>query len=241
MADALDIKINDYVIAQIETRRTLYGPMRNSLIILENTTSLISLINAPFKVVQITADVGGKLSAYDNAWALVDFTTFLPYVANLIHPRYNITQRMLLASQNLYEYSHQLFVNIEPSKRMPFYSQNNYDNVQRSVTGFASEFGYLVGFDQISVDYPVLRYMNSTRFFSLFLGLILNMVIVVISMLSIVLIYSLLMINVETRQFEMGVLRMLGMKQIDLVQLIFMQALLYAIPGMSTYCAILTF
>lgn len=220
------------MIAQVETRRTLYGPLRNAKIILENTTSLITMIVAPFKVVQITNDAGGKLSAYDNAWAFVDFATFLPYTSTLIHPRYNITQRMALSTQNLYEYTHQIYVNIEPSKRMPFYSQNSYDNVQRSVTNFGSEFSYLIGFDQVSVDYPVLRYMNGTRFFSLFLGLILNMVIVVISMLSIVLIYSLLMINVETRQFEMGVLRMLGMRQIDLVQLILMQAILYAIPGM---------
>jgi len=57
-------------------------------------------------------------------------------------------------------------------------------------------------------EVPVLDALDETRFFSLFLGLILNVVIVILLGLSVLLIYSLLMVNVETRTFELGVMRL---------------------------------
>lgn len=44
----------------------------------------------------------------------------------------------------------------------------------------------------------------------MFLGLVLNIIIFVLLFLSILLIYSLLMVNVDTMTFELGVIRMLG-------------------------------
>jgi hypothetical protein len=57
---------------------------------------------------------------------------------------------------------------------------------------------------------PVTDSLNGTQYFSLFLGLILNVVILILLLLSTMLIYSLLMVNVETRTFEMGVYRLVG-------------------------------
>ena len=59
-------------------------------------------------------------------------------------------------------------------------------------------------------EVPVLDALDETRFFSLFLGLILNVVIVILLGLSVLLIYSLLMVNVETRTFELGVMRLVN-------------------------------
>lgn len=74
--------------------------------------------------------------------------------------------------------------------------------------------------------------MNRTKFFALFLGLIISIIITILTVLSIILIYSLLMINVENRTFELGVLRMLGINRAGLVSLVLMQAFFYAIPAL---------
>lgn len=57
---------------------------------------------------------------------------------------------------------------------------------------------------------PVLEGLSRTKLISLFLGLILDLIIFILLSLSILLIYSLLMINVDSRTFEIGVMRMIG-------------------------------
>lgn len=52
------------------------------------------------------------------------------------------------------------------------------------------------------------------------LGLIFNVVLLLLISISIILIYSLLMVTVETKTFDQGVLRMIGLSKIDCVWLI---------------------
>ena len=63
---------------------------------------------------------------------------------------------------------------------------------------------YLLGYNQINSEFKILEYLYRNRFTSLFVGLIVNIIITVLSGLSIILIYSLLLINVETRTFVLG-------------------------------------
>lgn len=63
---------------------------------------------------------------------------------------------------------------------------------------------FRIGFTDINVEQPIIRRLQSLNFFSLFMGLIMSIIVTVLAFLSITLVYSLLMINVETRTFEMG-------------------------------------
>ena len=54
----------------------------------------------------------------------------------------------------------------------------------------------------------------------MFLGIILNMIIVILFLLSVFLLYNLLLISVETKTYEMGVLRVLGFNKPGVVFLI---------------------
>ena len=65
----------------------------------------------------------------------------------------------------------------------------------------------------------------------MFLGIILNMIIFILLLLSIVLLYSLLLVSVETKTFEMGIIRMLGLNKIGVILLILVQAFSFVIPG----------
>lgn len=93
----------------------------------------------------------------------------------------------------------------------------------------------------MDADEPIVESLRTSRFFALFLGLILNIIIFVLTGLSVLLIYSLLMVNVETRTFEvrcmgcvrdvtrsqavqMGVMRMIGVTRIGILELLFLQA-----------------
>jgi ABC-type antimicrobial peptide transport system permease subunit len=54
----------------------------------------------------------------------------------------------------------------------------------------------------------------------LFLGLIFNIVILLFIILSVLLVYSLLMISVESKTFEFGVMRMVGLSKTGIIFMI---------------------
>lgn len=54
----------------------------------------------------------------------------------------------------------------------------------------------------------------------LFLGLIFDIIILLFVILSVLLIYSLLMISVETKTFEFGVMRMVGLSKSGIIFMI---------------------
>lgn len=56
----------------------------------------------------------------------------------------------------------------------------------------------------------------------LFMGLIFDIIILLFVIIAILLIYSLLMISVETKTFEMGVIRMVGLSKIGITAMVFL-------------------
>ena len=67
---------------------------------------------------------------------------------------------------------------------------------------------------------PVLNDLRKFRYSSMFLGLIFNLVIIFLFALSITLIYSLLLLNIDVKKFEFGVLRSMGLSKKGLIALI---------------------
>jgi hypothetical protein len=54
----------------------------------------------------------------------------------------------------------------------------------------------------------------------MFLGIILKLIIFVLFVLSVMLLYNLLLVSIETKTFELGVLRVLGLNKVGVVCLI---------------------
>ena len=65
----------------------------------------------------------------------------------------------------------------------------------------------------------------------MFLGIILSMIIVILFLLSVILLYTLLLITVETKTYDLGVLRVLGFNKLGVILLVITQALSYVIPA----------
>ena len=88
-----------------------------------------------------------------------------------------------------------------------------------------------LGFYPISIDMPLLIQLQAFNFAILFLGLIFRIVITLFIAISILLIYSLLQVNVESRTYEIGVKRMMGLQKTTLIVDIISQTFLFVIPG----------
>ncbi len=68
---------------------------------------------------------------------------------------------------------------------------------------------------------PLLTEMSALQYGVLLLGIVFDVVIILFVTISVLLIYSLLMVSVETKTFENGVLRMVGISTVDCISVIF--------------------
>ena len=66
----------------------------------------------------------------------------------------------------------------------------------------------------------LLQVMQLLSYATLLLGLVFGIIAILFIVISILLIYSLLMISVETKTFENGVLRLVGLSQYNVVSMI---------------------
>jgi len=75
--------------------------------------------------------------------------------------------------------------------------------------------------------------MTGILIFKLFLDNMIASAIFLLVMLATLLIYSLMISDVEEKTYEFGMLRALGLKQVSLVALLLMEGMVFAVPGLS--------
>ena len=191
----------------------------------------IKRVDIPFVVGSIYQNYQnlGKFEARDEYSIVAEYEYFLSHLSIHLHPEHSKESREKVSKFNFLETASHLYFSFPD--RLTFYKDPVFDNIQRSVVKYGSILNYQLGFNQIHSSFYLLDFLYSNRFVSLFLGLIINIIITVLSALSIILIYSLLLINVENRTFEIGVMRIIGMTKIGIISLILMQSFSYALPG----------
>eukprot|EP01116_Phalansterium_solitarium_P010119 TRINITY_DN2458_c0_g2_i3.p1 TRINITY_DN2458_c0_g2~~TRINITY_DN2458_c0_g2_i3.p1 ORF type:complete len:1000 (-),score=386.52 TRINITY_DN2458_c0_g2_i3:162-3161(-) len=198
----------------------------------------VDLVYVPLLVAAVFSDAGGKFGSDINNALVMELSGFMGWLAEQVNPALNDTRSQpLLRSFELAQYASSVVINLPPPRIVP-YLDSNFDNVQASLVKFSANAAYQLGFNQLDIQLPLLTQLSTTQFFGLFLGLILNIVIVILLLLSCMLVYSLLATNVESRTFEMGVLRMLGTTRQALVGLLLLQAFAYSVPAWALGLAI---
>lgn len=115
--------------------------------------------------------------------------------------------------------------------RIECYMDPQYKTVSKFIVDWASDNAYQIGFTEVETQLPVLAALSSTQYFSAFLNLIFSMVVILLCALSCFLICSLLMVSVETKTFELGIFRMIGMSKWGVMSLLAIQALSYSLPA----------
>lgn len=226
LARQLSATVGDDLYIQISSDITT-DPLRRAGVIIENTTTYNFNTYVIVKVADIFTSTLGKYPGTTTNLLMMEYQYFYSLLGKTLNAKESV--RNSISKTNAYEYGTKLVFNLPD--RINAYNLPDFDNIQRMLVGFSSKISYALGYNQISQSYPILVYMRTTRFFRLFLSLIINIIATILAILCIVLIYSLLIINVENRTFEFGVLRMMGITRFGLIMIILIQAFLYAIPA----------
>eukprot|EP01060_Flectonema_neradi_P010229 TRINITY_DN17355_c0_g1_i1.p1 TRINITY_DN17355_c0_g1~~TRINITY_DN17355_c0_g1_i1.p1 ORF type:complete len:1106 (+),score=147.38 TRINITY_DN17355_c0_g1_i1:33-3320(+) len=236
LADEMALSAGDTMVVSLTLSPPLLGMFRDvGLGRMEWPYAIKSSVTMTVTIQDVFTDNHGKLSS-DNSVVFMELEPFLSHVALFMHEDIpDSTREYISQTPKLIEkYVTSVTINLNPSQRLSLYENSEYKSIQNDFINWISPAILRVGFNQIEAEAEILEYMYGTRFFSMFLGLLMSLVIFVFVVLSVILIYSLLMINVDTRTFELGVLRMVGMKRRDVIQLVLVQAMLYTIPAIIT-------
>lgn len=108
-----------------------------------------------------------------------------------------------------------------PKPRYVWYSDSDVDVIQFKITKYLGTVIEKLGYESVDVNSPLLREMNSLATNIVTFNFLFDMVLAIFVSISTLLIHSLIMIKVETKTFEIGIMRMVGVDKNDLVIMIF--------------------
>lgn len=189
-------------------------------IIAEETFGKFPKATAPDQVVMEYKHFYNQLANYipEAASSLLENERFIEYIKTY-------------GDKKIYEFADFMMMTM-PSPRTDHYSNSNFFKIQKAVTSYANEIIDQLGFFPLRIDLDVLSQMETYGTAILFLGLIFDIIILLFTTLSILLFYSLLMISVETKTFEFGVMRMVGLSKTGIINVIILQSFMYVVPAM---------
>lgn len=189
-----------------------------------------STVFLPLKIAATFGSGQGKFGTGQKSAIIMEYKYLMGQIVRNLDPDWSAATFAFMNNTDLYQVAQQVVFNLPPP-RVDIYIGTNQDVIRENVVKFASQILYRIGFNLLDSDLQVLGELSNSAVISLFLGLILNIIIFILLFLSIILIYSLLMINVETKTFEMGVMRMIGITRRGLINLLLFQAFSYSLPS----------
>ena len=117
-----------------------------------------------------------------------------------------------------------------PHPRSSHYLQP-FDTVMANVMNHMSFVEDSLGYFPITVEAFIMQDFKMAHLSVTFLQLIFTLVTLLLFMISVLLIYSLLMLSVESKSFELGVMRMVGLSKNNVMALVIMQSFMFVIPS----------
>ena len=107
-----------------------------------------------------------------------------------------------------------------PSPRYEAYENSDFQVIQDNVLSQLNKILNGIGLYDFGVNTDLLHDMKGYSTSIMFIGLIFDVLLLIFVVISCLLIYSLLLISVETKTFESGVMRLIGLTKKGYVAMI---------------------
>ena len=118
-----------------------------------------------------------------------------------------------------------------PSPRHESYQSSNYDDIQRNVLDYSNKIVEELGLYPVKASNHLLGEMQVYQYQVMFIGLIFDVIVILFVIVAILLIYSLLLISVETKTFDIGIMRLVGLSTNSFIGMIFTQSFMFVVPS----------
>lgn len=226
IATLLQVEVGDPIILGVKLPEYLHSASPQ----MASSNAFFLLLSSVAGIIK-DGESGGKLSEEETQGALVEAGPFFASLGDQGDPRL-ITDlvKQDLERANPHDFAQKVLFNLPPP-RIQAYLSNDYNQVKARVLDFATRLVARLGFQSVETKIMLLDELSTLRFLAMFLGLIVSLIVVCLSSLLCLLIYTLLLVSVEQRGFSLGVLRMLGASRKSIIRLILMQTLVTSIPA----------
>lgn len=226
MAAALHVKAGDDVLISTVIDKDLrYLYMRLITERTENQHILLSLrVGAVIEDAVFPDRVGSQ-------YVLVPPQHFTDMVLDSLSPAVATAARAAARSAKPAEYATRIVFQMPPAEREAAYLQTGFVRIWASVRDWGAPITEKLGANQVTMATHLLGTLSQMQFFSSFVGLIISMIILALSCVSTILIYTLLSIGIETKTYELGIHRMIGFTRSHLVMLVFTNTYFFTVPA----------
>lgn len=195
-----------------------------------------SMINAylkmPCKVSYIPSRMGKTPFAQKNV-IFMEYDNLLPHMANylpsMLHKNQDFVNFFGKSPKLLDSFADQFLLSL-PAPRSAFYLQP-FDSVTSDVMGHVRFAEDALGYYPVTIEAMILQDFKVAHLSVTFLGLVFNLVMLLLFTISVLLIYSLLMLSVENKSFDLGVMRMVGLSKTNVIALVVMQSFTFVVPS----------
>ncbi|CAI2362787.1 unnamed protein product [Moneuplotes crassus] len=135
-----------------------------------------------------------------------------------------------LETQSPYDYASILLMTF-PEPRLNYYKNPDYNKLLEAslyeMTSISQELGYYT----VDIKLPLLGQLQAFNLAILFMALLFSMILALFVVISIILIYGLLLVNVQQKSFENGIKRMVGSSKFGLIKDVIIQTFCFSTPG----------
>lgn len=111
-----------------------------------------------------------------------------------------------------YEYIN-MIVGTLPGQRYEWYTNSNFNEVKRNVLSELDKSDKDLGFYNTRSHPVLLQQLAMYNLAVMFIGLIFDVLLIIFVVVATLLVFSLLLISVESKTFENGVLRLVGLNK----------------------------
>jgi ABC-type antimicrobial peptide transport system permease subunit len=232
MAEKLQVGVGENVYSDVSMTlllNTIIQKYNDESVIKASKVDASATVTLPCKVAGLLQATYGKIPNVDPEKQMI--MEYAPFLAQLIDylpaspaedPLSSNTEFKDYLRDNLnlaFSYSDMLLMTL-PAPRYAHYESSNFDDIQKNVLSYSNEIVDALGFYPVSTHLYLLDQMKDYSMAVMFIGLIFDIILILFIVVSILLIYSLLMISVETKTFEFGVMRMVGLSERGFITMI---------------------
>lgn len=201
---------------------------------IENIGKINTIIELPCRIKMVIQENYGKVVENEESTVIMEGGLFYKHLAQYI-PNDILTEfpdyQSRIGAIDSNDYGNELLITF-PSNRINAYIESDYDNLVEKGVVLANSFVVKMGsFNHLNIHMPLIMRMEQFALGSVLMNLIMTLIIFALFLLSIILIYSLLTITMETNSFEFGILRLIGTTNANVIMLILFQCLIFALPA----------
>eukprot|EP00186_Timspurckia_oligopyrenoides_P005004 CAMPEP_0182451054 /NCGR_PEP_ID=MMETSP1172-20130603/43509_1 /TAXON_ID=708627 /ORGANISM="Timspurckia oligopyrenoides, Strain CCMP3278" /LENGTH=1001 /DNA_ID=CAMNT_0024648789 /DNA_START=220 /DNA_END=3225 /DNA_ORIENTATION=+ len=233
LALSMDVSVNDYISVELYIPNLVQYALnqtQNASLIQKYSQHSGKCVLINLRVFDIVGISGsskfGEASGKDTG-LVVESKYLRDLLIQSLHPLISSTQ-FSDEFPSLDSISTQILINL---KARSIYQSRDFRKVRSFLLDFSSKSISSLNYVQFRTKLPILQAIEALQFISLFLGLLVTLVGIVLSVLAFVVLQSLLSFSVDARTQEAGIYRLLGLHRISLLLMILLQSLILSIPS----------